>query len=54
MVLVLTDGAKLEMRSVPRFREVEAYIEEQCRARGGGSRTTPPSQGFGKPDALSA
>lgn len=29
MVLVLTDGARLEMRSVPRFREVEAYIEEQ-------------------------
>ncbi|MFM7676844.1 MAG: PH domain-containing protein [Synechococcus sp.] len=54
MVLVLTDGSKLEMRSVPRFRETEAYIEEQRRARGGGSRTTPPSQGFGNPDALTA
>lgn len=32
MVLVLNDGAKLEMRSVPRFREVEAYIEEQRQA----------------------
>jgi hypothetical protein len=29
MVLVLKDGAKLEMRSVPRFREVEAYIDER-------------------------
>ena len=33
MVLVLTDGSRLEMRSVPRFRDVEAYIEERCRAR---------------------
>ena len=33
MVLVLTDGSKLEMRSVPRFREVEAYIEERRRSR---------------------
>jgi hypothetical protein len=32
MVLVLSDGARLEMRSVPRFREVEAYIEERCAA----------------------
>ena len=31
MVLVLQDGAKLEMRSVPRFRELEAYIEERRR-----------------------
>jgi hypothetical protein len=29
MVLVLNDGAKLEMRSVPRFRELETYIEER-------------------------
>jgi hypothetical protein len=29
MVLVLSDGAKLEMRSVPRFRELETYIEER-------------------------
>ena len=33
MVLVLTDGSRLEMRSVPRFREMEAYIEERCKAR---------------------
>ena len=32
MVLVLSDGSCLEMRSVPRFREVEAYIEERCAA----------------------
>jgi hypothetical protein len=32
MVLVLTDGAKLELRSVPRFRDVEAYIEERRQA----------------------
>lgn len=33
MVLVLNDGSKLEMRSVPRFREIEAYIEERRRSR---------------------
>ena len=33
MVLVLTDGSRLELRSVPRFRELEAYIEERIRAR---------------------
>jgi hypothetical protein len=33
MVLVLNDGARLEMRSLPRFREVEAYIEERRQAR---------------------
>lgn len=33
MVLVLSDGAKLEMRSVPRFREVEAFIEERRQAK---------------------
>jgi hypothetical protein len=32
MVLVLSDGARLEMRSVPRFRELEAFIEERRRA----------------------
>jgi hypothetical protein len=33
MVLVLNDGSKLEMRSVPRFREIEAYIDERRRSR---------------------
>ena len=32
MVLVLNDGAKLEMRSVPRFRELEAFIEQRRQA----------------------
>ncbi|MEY3462880.1 MAG: hypothetical protein RLZZ468_658 [Cyanobacteriota bacterium] len=29
MVLVLSDGARLEMRAVPRFRDLETYIEER-------------------------
>ena len=29
MVLVLKDGARLELRSMPRFREVESYIPER-------------------------
>ena len=33
MVLVLTDGSRLELRSVPRFRELEAFIEERILAR---------------------
>ena len=33
MVLVLNDGARLEMRSLPRFREVEAYILERINKR---------------------
>ena len=33
MVLVLNDGSKLEMRSVPNFRGVEAYIEERRAAK---------------------
>jgi hypothetical protein len=46
MVLVLNDGSRLEMRSVPRFRELEAYIEErrQARAAAPAARPTP---GFG-------
>jgi hypothetical protein len=38
MVLVLSDGAKLEMRSLPRFREVEAYIEERRAAGAAAAR----------------
>ncbi|MFM7314621.1 MAG: PH domain-containing protein [Cyanobium sp.] len=48
MVLVLNDGTKLEMRSVPRFRELETYIDERRQARGG--RGTPRS-GFAQPAA---
>ena len=29
MVLVLKDGARLEMRSIPNFREIETYILEK-------------------------
>lgn len=60
MVLVLTDGTRLEMRSVPRFREVETFIEEQCRRRpaaggsSGGTSAERPSQGFGEPTRRSA
>jgi hypothetical protein len=43
MVLVLNDGTKLEMRSVPRFRELETYIEERRQARGGRG---PATSGF--------
>ena len=46
MVLVLNDGAKLEMRAVPRFRELEAYIEEQ---RANRSKTTPRTPGASGP-----
>ena len=38
MVLVLTDGSKLEMRSVPRFRDLEAFIAERRQA---GSKQQP-------------
>ena len=31
MVLVLKDGARLEMRSIPNFREIESYISEKIR-----------------------
>jgi len=58
MVLVLTDGAKLEMRSLPRFRETEAYILERMAARSSSGAATglPPagSRGFGNPQAASA
>ena len=33
MVLVLKDGARLELRSMPQFREVEAYILERIGSR---------------------
>ena len=48
MVLVLDDGFKLEMRSVPRFRELETYIEEQRRSRRGNTGAAGrASSGFG-------
>ncbi|AII42621.1 ribonuclease P [Synechococcus sp. KORDI-100] len=45
MVLVLSDGARLELRSVPRFRDVETYILERIAER----QSTPeqkPVEGF--------
>jgi hypothetical protein len=48
MVLVLDDGARLEMRAVPRFRELEAYIEERRKARAGGGQPAKP--GFAPPE----
>lgn len=51
MVLVLSDGAKLELRSVPRYREVEAYVNEQIAARTTSQR---PSNGFAVPGDRSA
>ena len=33
MVLVLKDGARLELRSMPRFRQVEFYILERISSR---------------------
>jgi hypothetical protein len=35
MILILKDGSKLEMRSVPRFREVYDYINERVVAKTG-------------------
>ena len=43
MVLVLTDGSKLEMRAMPRYREVESYINERIAARSGGGKGPAPS-----------
>jgi len=42
MVLVLNDGTKLEMRAVPRFRELETYIEERRDSR---SKASPRASG---------
>ena len=50
MVLVLSDGSRLEMRSVPNFRAVETWIEEQRQARAGGK----PSAGFAPDERASA
>ena len=52
MVLVLNDGSKLEMRSVPRFREIEAKIEELRQAKG--AKAAKLSSGFAKPETPAA
>ena len=33
MVVTLKDGSRLEMRSVPNFRDVQSYIEERIAAK---------------------
>ena len=43
MCLLLNDGSRLEMRAVPRFREVEAFIKERM---GTGSAATASPEGF--------
>jgi len=45
MVLVLSDGSRLEMRSVPRFRETEAYILERIQ-KGTDSDSLAEAKGF--------
>ncbi|MGC6483156.1 MAG: PH domain-containing protein [Synechococcus sp.] len=45
MVLVLSDGARLEMRSVPNFRAAEAYILERIQAKRAPS-TAVDTKGF--------
>ena len=44
MVLVLKDGSKLEMRSMPRFRETEKFILERINIR---RREVPKKDGQG-------
>jgi hypothetical protein len=46
MVLTLNDGSRLEMRSMPKFREVADYIEERIAEKKtakttSGKKTTP-------------
>lgn len=53
MVLVLNDGSKLEMRSLPRFRETETYILERMAVRGG-AKAAADNKGFADPQAASA
>ena len=56
---VLSDGTRLEMRSVPNFRAVEAWIEEHRQGRSGGkaaagSGSSRPSTGFASEERASA
>lgn len=45
MVLVLDDGSRLEMRAMPRFRELETYIEERRRSSPKTPKTPKTSKG---------
>ena len=46
MVLVINDGSRLELRSMPNFREVEAYILERMAERRTSAQTGPAVEGF--------
>lgn len=48
MVLVLDDGSRLEMRAMPRFREIEAYIESMrvSSSKNSKGQAARPSTGF--------
>lgn len=54
MVLVLNDGSKLEMRSMPRFRELEAYIDERRRSTPQSTKVAKVSTGFASPDVAAS
>ena len=59
MVLVLDDGSRLEMRAMPRFRELEAYIEERRRSSAKTPKTpkgqpSRPTTGFTPQEGPSA
>tara|TARA_B100001250_G_C19308557_1_gene575171 strand:+ start:77 stop:484 length:408 start_codon:yes stop_codon:yes gene_type:complete len=45
MVLFLKDGSKLEMKSVPKFRETEKFMLQQISIKGVSNSTQEP-QGF--------
>ena len=45
MVLVLKDGARLEMRSIPNFREIETYILDKIK-NSTTNRVDKDAQGF--------
>ncbi len=46
MVLVTRDGSKIEMRSLPNFREAEKYILERIATKTGLSNTAQDMKGF--------
>ena len=48
MVLVLKDGARLEMRSIPNFRETETFILERVQ-NSSNKASTSEAQGFSTP-----
>jgi hypothetical protein len=47
MVLVLSDGMKLEMRAVPNYKDAETYIRERMAASPAGKGAPANKPGFG-------